>query len=190
MAEQDAGGYHEQGLVIGAHLPERVDLRSLLQSVQDQGARSTCLAFTATVAHEVARRANLELLEDLSEEVLYWGCKQVDGVNEPGTVFSSAASALRQWGQPAEDIWPYDGNRDDTDTSYIPPPGALDPAICYSANMSRIGTSIDDIRYCLANGRAVALGIRLSHGFYEPVDGLIPLPSSEKELTEGHAVLV
>src|SRR5690349_3511394 len=125
MVKQGTDRFGSQRLLRNNDLPNRIDLRSSLSSVRDQGARSTCLAFAVTAAHETIRSDRNGVIEDLSEEVLYWGCKQVDGDREPGSVFSSASAALMEWGQPREELWLYNGNRDDTDLSYSPPEGAL-----------------------------------------------------------------
>lgn len=184
MADQD-----NAFKLVNDNLPNKIDLRSSLLAVQDQGMRSTCLAFALTAAHEVVRKVQSEVVEDLSEEVLYWRCKQIDGDNELGTVFSSAYDALKNLGQPCEDVWPYDVNRDDTDSSYIPP-GTLYNAISHKIPMRRIRATVYNIQYFLARGYTVALGILLSQGFYEPIDGQITMPDSEREFMEGHAVLI
>lgn len=190
MAEQDTTAQYGASELVNDNLPSRIDLRSLLPAIQDQGTRSTCLAFTITAAHEMVRKLQSEIVEDLSEEVLYWRCKQIDGDNEPGSAFPSARNALRNLGQPCEDVWPYDMNRDDTDPSYAPSPEVLDNAIFYKAPMRRIKANIRNIRYCLAKGYAVALGILISRGFFEPIEGHITMPDHDKEFMEGHAVLV
>lgn len=190
MAEQGMDRISSQRLLRNDNQPNRVDLRPSLPTVRDQGARSTCLAFAITAAHEAIRNDHNGIIEDLSEEVLYWGCKQVDGDREPGSVFSSASAALMQWGQPREELWPYNGNRDDTDLSYSPPDGALDGDICFKALMRRIPANIQSIKSWLSRGYTVALGIILCQGFYTPFRGTISMPISDEELTEGHAILV
>src|SRR3989442_11222287 len=97
----------------GAQGPQN-GLRSLMPPVRDQGARPTCVAFAVSAAHELSRTGGSVVFEDLSEEALYWGCKQHDRRTTPGTSFSSAHAALVQWGQPAEEVWPYDLRRDDS----------------------------------------------------------------------------
>lgn len=190
MAEQGTDRISSQRLLRNDDLPSRVDLRPSLPTVRDQGARNTCLAFAVTTAHEVIRNGHSGVIEDLSEEVLYWGCKQIDGDGEPGSVFLSAAAALMQWGQPREELWPYNDNRDDTCLSYRPPNGALDATICFKAPMRRIAANIQNIKSWLSRRYTVALGIILYQSFYTPFQGTIPLPVSDEELTEGHAVLV
>ncbi len=177
------------GGAMGA-LPRRVDLRPLLPAARDQGKRGTCLAFAVTAAHEFARAAGSTVTEDLAEEVLYWGSKQIDGDYAPGSYFSSAAAALAQWGQPAEHLWRYDCSRDDTNASYKPPSPALDPAACNTARLREVGVDVAEIRHWLAASRPVALGIMLTQGFQGASDGHIPVPNPEDAPTEGHAILI
>ena len=171
-------------------LPTHIDLRPLFPPVHDQGERGTCVAFAVTAAHEIFRAANTSSIEDLSEEILYWGCKQIDGDLEPGTSFSSAMMALRKWGQPAEALWPYDKSRDDTTTSYIAATQAIDPRACYKAQLREINSTILEIRRQLAEGYPVILRIRMSSTLFYPISGRIALPSPDEIVDEGHAVLV
>lgn len=112
--------------------------------VRDQGERGTCLAFAVTAAHEVARAHVMGIVEDLAEETLYWGCKQIDGDTDDGTYLDSTVVALRQWGQPTESHWPYDGARK-MDASYIPPAQALDPSQCHAADVRPVNLVIVDV---------------------------------------------
>jgi C1A family cysteine protease len=190
MVDQGMGRYDRQSILRNNDLPDRVDLRSSLPVMLDQGTRGTCLAFAVTAAHERFKNIQSGMIEDLSEELLYWSCKQIDGDREPGTSFSSASAALIDSGQPHEDVWPYDGFRDDADASYNPPEGALDATPYYNALMTRISPTIQNMQSWLARGYAVALGILLSRGVFEPVQGAIPMPTSKEELMEEHAILV
>lgn len=166
----------------------RLDLRPLLPPVRDQGMRGTCLAFALTAAHELARAGGQHVSEDLSEEALYWGCKQIDGDMAAGSEWASAAAALERWGQPPEQLWPYSGAPEAEGAA--PPPGALDVSLCYRAHLEAIDASVDEIKRRLRLRRPVALGIWLSRGFFTPVGGRIPIPGIDELLGEGHAVLV
>jgi hypothetical protein len=126
----------------------------------------------------------------LSTEVLYWRCKQVDGDYVPGTSFNSATAALQHSGQPLEKLWPYDVGRLDTDASYQPPPAAIERANCQRATLRRIDARVDEIKQCLANGRAVALGLRITYGFHHSTDGHVAVPQPGESLLDGHAFLV
>lgn len=170
-------------------LPPHVDLRARLPPVRDQGDRSTCLAFAVTAAHELARCAGGNVNEDLSEEALYWGCKQIDGDWLPGTAFASATVALARWGQPREEAWPYDTNHDDS-LPYGPPGGVVGGRDWCLGQLRQVECRVDDFKGELAAGRAVAVGLELTPGFINSADGHIPGPVAGEQLRGGHAVVL
>ena len=129
-------------------------------------------------------------VEDLSEEVLYWGCKQIDHNADPGTFFHSASTALARWGQPVEQLWPYDGARIDTDVTYQPPAAAINPAVCNRTSLLRIAADTTTIKAVLINGQTVMLGIQMSTPILYPTDGRIAMPAPAEMLAEGHAMLI
>lgn len=158
-----------------------VDLRPMLLPVRDQGHRGTCLAFAVTALHEVLRAAGTTVAEDLAEEALYWGCKQVDGNWKTGTSFQAASTALPRWGQPIE-AWPYDPRRPDG-VPFHPPvtPGDAD---WHQAGLRSVITTSTDVRSLLTGSVPVALGITLYPSFYRPSGtGHIadPLPGDAKK---------
>jgi len=143
-----------------------VDLRPILLPVRDQGHRGTCLAFAVTALHEVLRAAGATGGEDLAEEAVYWGCKQVDGNWTPGTSFQSASAALPRWGQPAEALWPYDPRRPDGVPYHPPvPPGGDD---WHQTGLHSVATTSAEVRALLTGSVPVALGITIYPSFYQP----------------------
>lgn len=166
----------------------RFDLRPLLPPVRDQGMRGTCLAFALTAAHEIARAGGKQVREDLSEAALYWGCKQIDGDTGSGSEWTSAAAALERWGQPPEEWWPYNGALEAEGAQ--PPAGAPDPGTGHHARLRPVDSSVEKIKREVHQGRAVALGLWLSRGFFAPVRGYIPFEGPADLIDEGHAVLV
>lgn len=167
-----------------------VDLRPGFSTVRDQGRRGTCVAFAVTAGHEHARFINTAVMEDLSEEALYYQCKQIDGDTASGTSFSSAAQALDKVGQPPAAKWLYDKRLDDTAASYLPPPEAVDPLFCYKADLITISPDTDAIVNCLEQGNSVVIGISLYSSFQNAVGGRVPLPSSVDTLVGHHALLI
>lgn len=164
-----------------------MDLRARLGPVHEQGERPTCLAFAVTAAHELTR-AQSAVQEDLSEEALYWGCKRLDGGVPAGTSFAAAQNALRNWGQPAEAVWPYDPRRDES-LPYRPPRGVrVGGREWHRAPLGRIRHTVGSLRRVLASGRIVAVGILLTQGFYYPVANWIPVPSAGEATLGAHAV--
>ena len=167
-----------------------VDLRSGFPAVRDQGRRGTCVAFAVTSGHEHERFSNTALMEDLSEEALYYQCKQIDGDTASGTSFDSAAQALDVVGQPPAVKWPYDKRLDDTAAGYLPPLEAIDPQFCYKADLTTMSSAVDEIVNCLDLGHSVVIGIPLYSSFQMAAGGRIPLPSSVDTLRGHHALLL
>lgn len=167
------------------------DLSTALGEVRDQGPRGTCLAFAATAVHEQARRHRRgDWPTPLGEESLYWACKQIDGDHQPGTYPQSAAEALRDHGQSAGALWPYDPARDEAAADYIPPDGAQDPSEMRKASLHAISHGLDTIRTRLDAGHAVVLGLELWPGFFTAPDGDLGSPTPLELIGDAHAVAV
>ena len=83
-----------------------VDIRGDLLPVRDQGeTRPTCLAFAATAAHEFARNKAVRLCV----EYLYFSASAILGRSSShGLSMRGVERALRERGQPLEEVWPYD----------------------------------------------------------------------------------
>jgi len=160
----------------------------MLPPVRDQGRRGTCLAFAVTALHEALRSAGTPVAEDLAEEALYWGCKQVDGNWTMGTSFQSASTALSRWGQPIEARWPYGLRRLDG-VPYHPPatPGGFD---WFRAVLRPVTATSAGVRTVLAGNAPLALGITLYPSFYRPSDtGHITDPRPGDPSRGRHAVV-
>ena len=169
---------------------QTIDLRSMLPPVRDQGSRGTCIAFATTAGHEYLRYGATNLMEDLSEETLYYQCKVIDGDRNSGTSFDSAGQALQTVGQPLEEKWPYDKRKDETLPDYMPPPEAIDPQFCYQARLTKIQSNINAIVACLAQGKPVVIGISLYDSFSMAPAGRVPMPQTHEQVVGGHALLV
>ena len=107
-----------------AKLPSATRFMDRMPPVRDQGQRGTCVAFGAVALREFL----LGSRDDLSEQFLYWACKELDGHPGPGTYIHTAMSALAQYGVCQEAIWPYNPSQMDDEGQGPPPPGANDDA--------------------------------------------------------------
>ena len=98
-------------------LPAAVRLMDKMAAVRDQGERGACVAFGAVALREFL----IDRKEDLSEQFLYWACKELDGFDGAGTYIHTAMSALAEYGVCGEALWPYNPS-DEGDEGQGPPP--------------------------------------------------------------------
>jgi C1A family cysteine protease len=153
-----------------------------LLPVRDQGRRGTCLAFAATAAHEHSRlRRRGTLTPELSVELLFWHCKQLDGVpGQDGTRFTTARDALVDPGQCRESLWPYNDARSQSN-QYTPPAAAISPQALRRATMSAIDPSAGSVSGVLHGGGLVLAGIELWNAFYECRVAQLRSPAGDKD---------
>jgi hypothetical protein len=164
----------------------RVDLRTRLGGPRWQGQRFTCLAFAASVAHEVALFDDHDLL-DTSEEYLYWAGKQHDTPG-PGTTFPAIRDALAAEGQPLEEVWPYDPDRDDQDAGYTPPADAHTAVPRWTPALAPVPATPNSVSAELDAGRAVVLGLPTWPALDLPIAGRLSVPSASDLDGAHHAV--
>ena len=90
----------------------------------------------------------------MSEEFLYWNCKQNDGIPiQEGTFLRNAFPLLRRDGVCDAMIWPYEPQRDRLNLG-VPPPGANANALLHRARdvVNLNATSVNDIKQELSGG--------------------------------------
>lgn len=167
----------------------RIDLRYRLGAPRSQGPkRSTCLAFAASAAHEAALFDVHDFI-DTCEEYLYWASKQHD-VPGPGTTFPAVRDALAEEGQPLEEVWPYDRDRDDQDAGYVPPAEAHTAEPRWAPPFAAVPATPTSVRSELDAGRAVVLGLPTWPALDVPVAGRLAVPAPGDLDGAHHAVTV
>jgi C1A family cysteine protease len=150
-----------------AEAPGVVDHSQNLLPVRDQGRRGACVAFAATTVHEHARlRRRSTIGPALSVELLFWRCKQLDGLSgQDGTGFNAARDALADPGQCAETLWPYAPSRSHT-REYAPPTSATQPEELRRSTASVLRATPEAVSVFLREGGTVLAGIELWDSFY------------------------
>ncbi len=183
----------------GLRLPTSVRLLDRLGPVRAQGARGTCVAFALTGLREFL----LESPVRLSEQHLYWGCKQLDGFGDiAGSTIHDGLSALRTYGICPSEAWPYSEVLLPQNEAHGPLPpragaAAADFRMRHATTVSR--GNITDIKQILAGneeheGMPVAVSVlvfaswQLSHATQQTGKITMPLPGEEP--IGGHAMLV
>jgi hypothetical protein len=175
-------------------LPASVDWRSMLLPIRDQGRRPTCVAFSYVAMREfLEAQAGGEAR--LSEQLLYWDCKQKDGQPTCGARLDTGAQCLLDDGVCRGSFWKYETNPTPCPDMHGPPPAnALSEAEKYK--IERIITlnprSVPDIKTCLADGKVVIFGIPVYGSWYESAAvwqyGNITMRVNWEPLRGGHAM--
>ncbi len=178
-------------------LPSSADLTAQMPPIRDQGHRGTCVAHAALAAVENLRTAQGAFV-DMSEQFLYWDCKQNDGQpNSPGTFVGVGMPLLVNDGCCPEATWQYVGAVLPGSESQGPPPaGAQAQALGYRvAKFSQLPpTSVVDIKLELLRGRCVAFSIPVFNSWYMnaavAASGDLVLPFPGEAVVGGHAMCI
>jgi hypothetical protein len=141
-----------------------------------------------SAAHEVALYENHDIL-DTCEEYLYWASKQYD-IPDAGTTFEAMRAGLASKGQPLEEQWPYDPERDDQGAGYRPPATAHTAKPRWSPTLSSVAPTRQSVRGELDTGRVVVLGIPTWPSLDTPIAGRLTVPKMTELDGEFHAVAV
>lgn len=174
-------------------LPKSVSLIDRLQGIRNQGSRGTCVAFAMVALREFALKRN----RALSEQFLYWDCKQKDGHAGPGTYISTGVECISHDGVCKAKIWPYVPSRTGDEGQGPPPRGASRNAAKYRASgFSALRVDIRELKACLAYGTK---GCGLPILFAVPVfpswgnaetsrTGKVFMPFENEQAIGGHAL--
>lgn len=176
-----------------AALPPETDLRARMPAVRHQGARGTCVAHATSAAREFLL-GEQSRGADLSEQFIYWACKQRDGQAGPGTWIETAMAVLKELGTCPEAIWPYRGDTIPGNESHGPAPdnAAREATPFRVATVTKLNaTWVDSLREVLAAGSPVVFSVKMFESCQRPHthrvgDLRLPLPG-EKDLG-GHAM--
>jgi C1A family cysteine protease len=166
--------------------------RKLEKAVKDQGERPTCVAFAVTTLHEhlISTAAQAQAEIDLSEEFLYFRCKQRDGLlNSGGTTLRAASESLRLDGQCREDLHPY--QRVNKLLS-VPSVAAVHDARARTLGLMKpVGLTLDLIKECLTQEAPVVAAIEIFRtAWFAGSDGLVAMPRAGEKAVGKHAIVI
>ena len=179
-----------------ALLPTSHSLLDLLPPVRNQGSRGTCVAHAVIAVREqleIAAGSPPEI--NLSEQYVYWWCKDHDGIPKvSGTYVSMGMRCLNETGVPWEEAWPYVSRETGDQGQGPPPPEAAngDPAFRTLRSQQINRADITGIKTCLSEGRVVAFSIPVFDSWYASSAtsrwGKITLPLPNEPADGGHAM--
>jgi hypothetical protein len=176
-------------------LPEKVEPLGKLPQAVYQGVRNSCVAFTLAAIYQALSGDST----DLSEQFLYWACKERDKIpGDVGTDPMVAMRVLQEVGICVESTWPYQpAPSDHSNPGHGPAPAvALE-----EAKQRRIkgfqqlpGKDFRQIKAALAAGKPVLIGLPIYEHWQGAWQGQTlgklraPLPGERRR--GGHAMCV
>jgi C1A family cysteine protease len=179
-----AGRYQEEDL------PPKVDLRSYMTQVEQQGELNSCTANAMAGAYEYLAMRQLGQAEDVSRLFIYYNARYADGSldKDQGTYLRTCIKVLQEYGTCREKTWPYSPNSVFEEPHEI----AYDEAANFLIDEAeRIEVDLYAMRHCLAEGYPFAFGLQLFSSFQQtPKTGRVSMPDTDSEKhSGGHAML-
>jgi len=172
-------------------LPTSVDLSGKDPfPIEDQGQVGSCTANSTAAAYHYCVKS--ESIADIvpSRMFLYYNARYLYGdLNEDGgSTNADAVKGVLEWGVCSEDSWPYDTSIEFTE----PTQRCYDEAANNIATSARqVGTGVDDMKQCLADGYPFILAFIVYSSFLNiGSDGMMPMPRDGEEQLGGHSVCV
>lgn len=180
------------GAVATSAGPLRVDLRKWCSLVEDQGNVGSCTANAVVGAYEYFQRRTTGENVEASRFFLYRATRRLlgwEGRGDTGAFIRSTIRALRLFGVPPEEYWPY--NERDFDRE----PQAFQYAFAQNfraIQYFRIEEQIGQLKSALDSGLPFAFGFTCFTSMFTPqvrASGVIPYPNPKEGVEGGHAVL-
>jgi papain like protease len=165
--------------------------------IRNQQFRGTCVAHAVVAALEYWLNSSGSY-QDMSEQFLYWNCKNNDGApTQPGTWIRVAAPLVQRDGVCPEAVWPYNPNPIPGNEAQNPVPmGAQRQALPYRVPVVTAlpATSISDYKTALASQRWVPFSIPVYNSWYQSsqvrLTGDITNPIPGETRVGGHAMCI
>ena len=175
--------------------PPSVNLIARMPAVRNQRSRGTCVAHACAGVREFLEGED-STSANLSEQFLYWACKDRDKWPGEGTWINIAMDVLKDTGVCVEKVWPYNPDKIAGNESQGPPPeGAAEAAADYKVEGSEKLQPrwVDTLKKKLAEDKPVAFSVPVfRYWLTEPakLDGNIRVPLSSDPNIGGHAMIM
>lgn len=170
-------------------LPTKVDLRSSMPPVYDQGQLGSCTGNAIAAAYEYEAIKQGEKPDTPSRLFIYYNERVIEGTvdQDAGAAIRDGIKSVHNQGVAPETLWPYDINK----FADKPPQEAYSEALNHEA-ISYARCLPSHIRQALARKTPVVFGFTVYDGFESAQvarTGVLHLPGAEERVVGGHAVL-
>lgn len=172
-------------------LPKKVDLRSYMTEVEDQGQVGSCTANAVAGAYEYLVKKNQELDYDydVSRLFIYYGARAMRGnqKKDSGSMIGDSINLLAETGVCSEETWPYSEDMKVVFTQ--PDDEAFEEASEHKITDAEvIPVKLEAWKSALAEGYPIIFGISLFKSFdQQRKKGYVPTPSKSESSRGSHA---
>lgn len=168
-------------------LPARVDLRSYMTPVENQGQTSSCVANATAGAYEyLVKRHRGDDAYDVSRLFIYFNARKLAGTEheDSGSQIQDAIGGLKQFGACSETTWPFQEEVVNSE----PDENAYSEASSFIVEQTQaVPVDLDTWKHALAEGHPIIFGIMLFDSFdRQRKKGLVPLPSNNERGRDSH----
>jgi len=172
-------------------LPTKVDLRTTMPKVYDQGQLGSCTANAIAAAFEFDQTQ--QKLADFmpSRLFIYYNERAIEGTigTDSGAMIRDGIKSVAKLGVCDETVWPYEIAQ----FTSKPPQPAYTQAKTHQATVYRkVLPVLHQLQGCLASGYPFVFGFSVYESFMSPEvakTGVVPLPPRGEQMIGGHAVL-
>jgi C1A family cysteine protease len=174
-----------------AEMPEIIDLRPFMTTVENQYDSNSCTANAMAGAYEYLENRLYGQATDVSRLFIYYNARALDDSTQEdeGTYLSNCVKVVRKYGACAEEIWPFQLGQ----IKEKPPKAAYKDGVRFRIeDAASVAVDLDTMRACLAEGYPFVFGLQLFESFTGSGGngGLVPMPDIENETHNGgHAML-
>ncbi len=175
-------------------LPTLVNLIDLMPPVRDQKERGTCVAHACAAVREYLLGPDASAAANLSEQYLYWACKEKDNWPGEGTWIKVGMEVLQAQGICPEPVWSYNPKKVADNEGQGPAPAdAQEAAAAYKIAKGELLQArwVDSMKQTLAAGKPVAFAVPVyRYWLTEPAKstGDVRMPLSNEQTIGGHAM--
>jgi len=188
---------HHEFALTRAVLPEKVDLRSKLPPVYDQGSLGSCTANAIGAAYQfdqMNHHTDNKMVTPFipSRLFVYYNERAMEGTipNDYGAAIEDGVTSVSKVGVCPETMWPYDISK----FTQKPPAETYKYAsMCKVTSCKKLTQNEYQLKTALAQGYPIIFGMQIFTSFQSDAvatTGNAPMPSTHDECVGGHAVLI
>ena len=175
-----------------SELPQRIDLRSYMTGVENQGGLNSCAANAVAGAYEYLVKRHKGIDYDVSRLFIYYNGRSIGGgeVQDQGSYIADVVGSLKEYGACSESTYPYQNNL----VNEEPTEDAYEEAASFLVeSVELVDNKLQAWKSVLAEGHPIIFGLLLYNSFdSHRKKGLVPVPSDSelsRDSHSGHAML-